>query len=89
MYLNVGDDVEDINQASKVMISTMQGFGIESDKITSIVDKFNNVSNKYASSAGDIGEITMRSAAAMKAAGNDLDETIALGVTANEVQQDA
>ena len=31
----------------------------------------------------------MRSAASMAAAGNTLDETIALGVTANEVQQDA
>lgn len=45
--------------------------------------------NNYASSAGDIGDITMRSAASMAAAGNTLDETIALGVTANEVQQDA
>ena len=54
-----------------------------------IVDKFNEVANNYASSAGDIGDITMRSAASMAAAGNTLDETIALGVTANEVQQDA
>lgn len=54
-----------------------------------IVDKFNNVSNHYASSAGDIGEIIRRSAASMSAAGNTLDQTIALGVAANEVQQDA
>lgn len=54
-----------------------------------IVDKFNNVSNKYAVSAGDIGEMVMRSAASMAAAGNTLDQTIALGTAANEVQQDA
>lgn len=89
IYLNVGDDVDDIDQATKSIISTMQGFGIETSKVMNIVDEFNEVSNKYASSAGDIGEITQRSAAAMKAAGSTLEETIALGVTANTVAQDA
>lgn len=89
IYLNVGDDVENIDQATKSIISTMQGFGIETSKVMNIVDEFNNVSNKYASSAGDIGEITQRSAAAMRAAGSSLEETIALGVTANTVAQDA
>lgn len=54
-----------------------------------IVDKFDWVADNYASSAGDIGNIVQRSAAAMSAAGNTLDQTIALGVAANEVQQDA
>ncbi|MEY8365729.1 phage tail tape measure protein [Anaerovoracaceae bacterium 41-7] len=89
IYLNVGDDVDNIEQASDSVISTMQGFNIEAEKSMEIVDKFNEVANKYASSAGDIGEITKRSAAAMKVAGGDINETIALGVTANEVVQDA
>lgn len=89
IYLNVGDDVDDITQASESIISTMQGFNIEAEKSIDIVDKFNEVANNYASSAGDIGEITKRSAAAMKVAGSDINETIALGVTANEVVQDA
>ena len=88
-YLNVGDDVDSIDQASKSIISTMQGFNIEAEKSMGIVDRFNEVANHFASSAGDIGEITQRSAAAMKVAGSDLDETIALGVTANEVVQNA
>lgn len=67
----------------------MQGFGLQTSEVMNIVDEFNNVSNKYASSAGDIGEITKRSAAAMRAAGSSLEETIALGVTANTVVQDA
>mgnify|MGYP005957340087 CR=1 FL=1 len=41
----------------------------------SIVDKFNNVSNNFAVSAGDIGEMVKRSASSMAAANNDLDET--------------
>lgn len=89
IYKNVGDDVDDIDTASKAIISTMQGFNIEANNSMQIVDKFNEVANNYASSAGDIGEITKRSAAAMKVAGASLDETIALGVTANEVVQDA
>lgn len=89
IYLNVGDDVEDIDQSTKSLISTMQGFGIATSGVMNIVDEFNEVSNNYASSAGDIGEITQRSAAAMRAAGSSLEETIALGVTANTVVQDA
>ncbi len=54
-----------------------------------IVDKFDWVADNFASSAGDIGQIVQRSAAAMSAAGNDLSQTVALGVAANEVQQDA
>lgn len=89
IYENVGDGIESIDDATSALISTMQGFGIAASDSMSIVDKFNNVSNNFASSAGDIGEITKRSAASMAAAGNDLDQTIALGVAANEVQQDA
>lgn len=89
VFSNVGDDVESIDEASKSIISTMQGFNIEAENSMEIVDKFNEVANHYASSAGDIGEIVKRSAAAMKVANSTLDETIALGVTANEVLQDS
>lgn len=89
IYSNVGDDVNGIDNATAALISTMQGFNIAAADSMSIVDKFNNVSNNYASSAGDIGEIVKRSAASMSAAGNTLDQTIALGVAANEVQQDS
>lgn len=89
IYKNVGDDVDTIDDATKAIISTMQGFNIEAENSMDIVDKFDWVADNYASSAGDIGQITQRSAAAMAAAGNTLDETIALGVAANEVQQDA
>ena len=89
IYQNVADGVETMDEATAHLISTMQGFGIASEDSMSIVDKFNEVSNNYAVSAGDIGEMVLRSAASMSAAGNTLDETIALGTVANEVQQDA
>lgn len=43
IYSNVGDDVEDITQATESMISTMQGFNIAAEDSMSIVDKFNEV----------------------------------------------
>lgn len=89
IYLNVADGVDNIETASSTLVSTMQGLGIAASDVMTIIDKFNEVANNFASSAGDIGEITRRSAAAMKVAGSTLDETIALGVTANEVVQDA
>ena len=46
------------------------------------------IGNRYAISSAGVGEALLRSAAAMKAANNSLDETIALAVGANEVTQD-
>lgn len=87
VYKNVGDGVEDINQASKSIISTMQAFGIEAANVMTIVDKFNIVGNKFAISSTGIGEALLNSASALAAAGNTLDESIALITAANEVIQ--
>ena len=88
VYKNVGDGIEDIGDASESIISTMQAFGVEADDVMSIVDKFNEVGNNYAISSKGVGDALLRSASAMKAAGNSLDETIALAAAANTVVQD-
>ena len=88
VYKNVGDGIEDISQASESIIATMQAFGIDASNAMSIVDKFNEVGNNYAISSEGIGESLLRSAAAMKAANNTLDETIALTTAANTIVQD-
>lgn len=87
IYKNVGDGISDISEASESIIATMQAFGIEADEATSIVDKFNEVGNNYAISSEGIGEALLRSAATMKAAGNTLDQTIALTAAANTIVQ--
>lgn len=87
IYQNVADGLSDINEASESIISTMQAFGIEASHVMSIVDKFNNVSNNFAISSAGIGEALQRSAAAMYAAGNSLDQTIALITAANTIVQ--
>ena len=88
IYANVGD-LNSIDDATNSMISTMKGFGIETENAAAILDKFNEVGNNFAISSGDIGEALQRSASSMAAANNTIDETIALITAANTVVQDA
>ena len=87
VYKNVGDGIANISEASESIISTMQAFGVEADDVMTIVDKFNEVGNNYAISSKGVGDAMLRSASAMKAAGNTIDETIGLITAANEVVQ--
>lgn len=87
IYKNVADGISDVTEASESIISTMQAFGIEANNAMTIVDKFNNVSNNFAISSAGLGESLQKSAAAMYAAGNTLDQTIALTTAANTVVQ--
>lgn len=88
IYAVVGDEVDGIEGATNSIISTMKAFGIEVDDTMSIVDKFNEVGNRFAISSGGIGEAMMRSASAMAEANNTIDESIALIVAANNAIQD-
>lgn len=88
VYKNVGDGIANINEASESIISTMQAFRIEASNAMSIVDKFNAVGNNFAISSKGVGDALMRSASSMQAAGNTIDETIALAAAANTVVQD-
>ena len=88
VYQNVGDGINDIETASSSIISTMQAFGIEAENAMSIVDKFNAVGNNYAISSSGIGEALLNSAASLHAAGNNIDESVALIAAANTTIQD-
>lgn len=88
VYKNVGDGINDISEASESVISTMKAFGIEAANVMTIVDKFNEVGNRFAISSKGVGDALMRSASALAAAGNSLDESIALVTAANNVVQD-
>lgn len=87
IFRNVGDDVDSIDDATSIMISTMKAFGIEAENVSSIIDKLNEVSNTYAITSGGIGNALTRSASAAFSAGNTLDQTIAMITTANQVVQ--
>lgn len=87
VYNTVGDDLSGIDQATQHIVSTMAAFGVEASDSISIVDKLNNVSNKYSISSGGLGEALTRSSSSMRAANNTLDQTIALITAANAVVQ--
>lgn len=87
IYAQIGDGVSSVDAATKSIISTMSAFKIGASDSIKIVDKFNEVGNKYAISSGGIGAALERSASSMAAAGNSLDQSIALITAANTVVQ--
>ena len=86
LYANVGD--MDISTATEHMTSTLKAFNIEAKDSISIVDKFNEIGNNYAITSEGIGAALERSASSLVAAGNGLDESIALITAGNIVSQD-
>ena len=88
IYSVVGDEISNVDEATSSIISTMKAFGIEAGDAMSIVDKFNKIGNEFAISSGGVGDALQRSASAMAAANNTIDESIALIVAANNVVQD-
>lgn len=87
LYENVGDGIT-TTEASQSIISTMKAFGYEANRAEEIIDKFNEVGNNYSISSAGIGEALQHSASALAEANNDLSQSIALQVGANNVIQD-
>jgi len=88
IYKNVGDGIASVDDATQSIISTMKAFGIASSDAESIIDKFNEVGNRFSITSGGIGEALQRSASSLSAANNTLDESIALITATNNVIQD-
>lgn len=91
VYANVGD--MDIETATEHMISSIKAWESEFSSSTeasmALIDKYNEIGNNYAITSADIGSAMERSAAALKVAGNSLDESIGLITAGNLIQQDA
>ena len=91
IYANVGD--MGIDEATEHMISSIQAwkseFSSEVEASEAIVDRYNEIGNNFAITSADIGSAMERSAAALKAGGNTLNESLGLITAGNLVQQDA
>lgn len=87
MLKNVGDGISSIDDASSMVISSMQAFGIETKDVMRIVNEYNTAGNKFAISADGVGQAINRSGAALKSANNTLEESIALATAMNRVVQ--
>lgn len=78
------------DNATDYLVSTMQAYGIAVDDVErKIMDNVNRIGNTFATTNAEIGEMLTRSSAAMKAANNSLEETIALETSAVEVTRNA
>ena len=87
MYKNVGDGVSNITDATESLISTMKAFGVEAEDSMHIIDAFNEVGNNFSISSTGLGESLRRSASALAAAGNTMEESIGLITAMNNVLQ--
>jgi TP901 family phage tail tape measure protein len=88
VYKNVGDNIASTEDAADSIISTMKGFKLEATESMEIVDRFNEVGNRFAITSQGIGEALRLSASALSEGGNSLDESIGLITAANEVVND-
>ena len=88
VYKNVGDNIASTEDAANSIISTLKGFKLEASESMAIVDRFNEVGNRFAITSQGIGEALRLSASALNEGKNSLDESIALITAANEVVND-
>lgn len=86
VYANVGE-VDDDTSVSDI-VTAMKSFNITAEDSITIVDKLNEVSNTYATSAADLGTGLSNSASALSLAGNDIDQSIAMITAMTEITQD-
>lgn len=87
MMVNVGDGIENVDDSAKILISTMKGFGMQTNEAIDVVDTLNKVSNTSAISFGDLAEGMTRTSAVMNQADVSIEETSGLLTGANEIMQ--
>jgi len=85
IYKNVS--YTDMSTATTDIVSTMKAFKIEAKDSTNIIDKLNEVGNRFSISSAGLGEGLKHSASSLATANNTLDESLALITAANEVIQ--
>ena len=86
ILMNVSE-FENIEDATNSLVSSMQAYGYEASNSMEIIDAFNAVGNNFAISTAEAADSLTRSSAAMYAAGNDLNQTLALTAAANTFVQ--
>lgn len=84
-------NVADMNTEDSIdaITSTLKGFGFEVQEVTRVIDVMNESGNKFALSTSDLAEMLRIGSASMSIAGNDLEQTSALMISAFEILQDS
>jgi TP901 family phage tail tape measure protein len=87
IYANVAE-VDDATAVSD-LVTAMKAFNIEAKDSISIADSLNALGNKFATSSADLGEGLSKSASALKTAGSDINEVLAMLTGGAEITQSA
>lgn len=85
LYQNVADSEITAGESASYITSQMKAFNITADDAISILDKTNEVSNRFAVSSTDISSALTKTSGAMATYGNTIDETIGLTVAGTEI----
>lgn len=87
VLLNVSE-FTDADTASEALISTMQAYGYAAEDSMHVVDILNEIGNNFAISSDGIATALQDSASSLMAAGNNLEQSVAMIAAANKVLQD-
>ena len=85
LYQNVADSELTAGESSAYLISQMKAFNITATDAVSIIDKTNEVSNRFAVSSTDISTALTKTSSTFATYGNSIDETMAMVVGATEL----
>lgn len=77
ILMNVSE-FEQVDDATNALISIMQGFDKGADDVENVVDVLNNIGNLEPISSDEIASSLQRSASALKAAGANYEQSVAL-----------
>ena len=88
VYANVGE-INNTEKAVSDLVTVMKAYGIETKDAMLITDKFNEIGNKYATEASDLGEGISNAASSLALAGNSLDQSLAMLTAMTEITQNA
>jgi len=87
ILVNVGDGIENVDQATKYIISTLKGFQMEATETQHIIDGLNEVANNFAVTTSDLADGVQRAGGTLAQSGTTYEETLGLLTATNEVLQ--
>lgn len=87
VLLNVSE-FTDADTASEALISTIQAYGYAAEDSMHVVDVLNEIGNNFAISSDGLATALQDSASSLMAAGNNLEQSVAMVAAANKVLQD-
>ena len=87
VLLNVSE-FKSADEASEALISTMQAYGYAAEDSMHVVDVLNEIGNNFAISSDGLATALQDSASSLMAAGNNLEQSVAMVAAANKVLQD-